>query len=69
MLKFPGAWRFRTPTGCKPVPNDAVYEIFELIKRTAVQDERYQRTLERFKTLFVRSGDGVDSWSSSASLG
>ena len=67
MLNFLGAWRFRPPAGYEPIPNDLVYEIFDLIKRTAVQDEQYQRTLERFKTFFARVGDAVDSWSSNAS--
>lgn len=67
MLNFLGAWRFRPPAGCEPIPNGVVNEIFDLIKRTAVQDEEYQRTLERFKTFFARVSDAGDSWSSSAS--
>ena len=67
MLNFLGAWRFEPPAGYDRIPNDVVHEIFDLIKRTAVQDEQYQRTLERFKTLFARAGGAVDSWSSSAS--
>lgn len=67
MLNFLGAWRFRPPAGCEPIPNDVVYEIFNLIKRTAAQDERYQRTLERFKRFFARADDAVDGWSSNAS--
>ena len=67
MLNFLGAWRFTPPAGCEPIPTEVLNEIFDLIKRTAVQDEEYQRTLERFKTLFARAGDAGDAWSSNAS--
>ena len=66
MLNFLGAWRFRPPAGYDPISNDLVHEIFDLIKRTAVQDEHYQHTLERFKTFFGRVSDADDAWSSSA---
>ena len=66
MLNFLGAWRFRPPAGYEPIPNDLVYEIFDLIKRTARQDGEYQRTLERFKTFFARVSDAFESRSSSA---
>ena len=67
MLNFPGAWRFRPPVGYDPIPADVVSNIFDLIRRTARQDQEYQRTLERFKTSFALAGDAVDGWSSSAS--
>ena len=67
MLNFPGPWRFRAPAGYEPIPAEVVSDIFDLIKRTATQDEQYKRTLERFKTFFARAGDGVGNWSSSAS--
>ena len=67
MLNFLSAWRFRPPAGYEPIPNDLVHEIFDLIKRTAVQDEQYQRTLERFKTLFARVSGTDSAWSSNAS--
>ena len=38
-----------------------VADIFDLIKRTTAQDQQYQDTLERFKSLFARAGDAVDS--------
>ena len=44
-----------------------VEDIFDLIKRTAAQDQQYQETLERFKSFFARAGDAVDNWSSNAS--
>ena len=66
MLNFLGAWRFRPPAGYEPIPHDLVYEIFDLIKRTARQDGEYQRTLERFKTFFARVSDAFESRSSSA---
>ena len=66
MLKFRGAWRFSPPAGCEPIPIEMVDEIFDLIKRTAVQDEWCQGTLERFKTFFARAGGAVDNRSSSA---
>ncbi len=65
MLNFPGAWRFRPPAGYEPIPTGVVSDIFDLIKRTAAQDQPYQRTLERFKTFFARVSGAVDSWSSS----
>ena len=67
MLNFPGAWRFRPPAGYEPIPAGVVSDIFDLIKITAAQDQRYQRTLERFKTFFARVSGAVDSWSSNAS--
>ena len=66
MLNFPGAWRFSPPAGCETIPTEVVDEIFDLIKRTAVQDERYQRTLERFKTFFARASGAIDNQSSNA---
>ena len=67
MLNFPGAWRFRPPSGYEPIPAGVVEDIFDLIKRTAAQDQQYQETLERFKSVFARAGNAVDNWSSSAS--
>ena len=67
MLNFPDAWRFRPPAGYEPIPAGVVSDIFDLIRRTATQDQEYQRTLERFKRFFARVGGAVHSWSSSAS--
>ena len=67
MLNFPGAWRFRPPAGNEPIPVGVVSDIFDLIRRTATQDQQRQRTLERFKVFFAPVAGAVHSRSSSAS--
>ena len=67
MLNFPGVWRFRPPAGNEPIPAGVVSDIFNLIRRTAAQDQQRQRTLERFKVFFAPVAGAVYSRSSSAS--
>ena len=67
MLNFPGAWRFRPPAGNEPIPDGVVSDIFDLIRRTAAQNDQRQRTLERFKAFFAPVAGAVYSQSTSAS--
>ena len=61
MLNFPRAWRFRPPAGNEPIPDGVVADIFDLIRRTAAQDQQPQRTLERFKAFFAPVAGAVYS--------
>ena len=67
MLNFPSSWRFRPPAGNEPIPAGVVSDIFDLIRRTAAQNDQRQRTLERFKAFFAPVAGAVSSQSTSAS--
>ena len=69
VLSFPGAWRFAPPRGdptIEAIPDAAVSEFFNLIKRTATQGDP-QSFLELFKTFFCRATGNSRMRSSSAS--
>jgi hypothetical protein len=69
-LKFPGAWRFKSPPNgqfCnQSIPDSMVEECIELIMRVATQGDR-QKVLEHFKGYFCSASGESHFWSSSVS--
>jgi hypothetical protein len=70
MLKFPGAWRFKSPQNSEwineAIPQDAIAQFRALIDKTATQGSR-QDILEHFKGYFCTVVGQPHVWSSNES--
>ena len=69
-LKLPGRWRCEAPTdtseNASRIPDDAVQEFLQLIRKTATQGD-LQEFIEHFKGYFCAADGTAHFWSSNAS--